>query len=492
MSTAISPGALPTGTARLDKLFIGGEWVDPQGTGHITVVSPNTGEPIGEVPDGTGADIDNAVRAARIAFDNPATWSGLPAAERAAHLRRFADEIDARKDDFATLVSSQNGMPIGVAGQLEAVYPATLLRYYAGLIEAAAPDIREGMFGGHIEVRREPVGVVGAIVPWNFPQTLAAFKYAPALAAGCTLVIKPSPETVLDSYLLAEAAQAAELPAGVINFVPGGRETGAHLVEHPGIDKVAFTGSTAAGKSIAETCGRLLRPVTLELGGKSATIVLDDAELDLATIGNELFVATLANNGQTCFLGTRVLAPRSRYDEVVDVLTAFASSMNIGDSREATTQIGPMASSRHRERVEGYIAKGKAEGGRITTGGGRPDGMDSGWFVQPTVFAGLDNNAVIAREEIFGPVLTVIGYDDDADAVAIANDSDFGLGGTIWSTDDDRARDVAARVQTGTIGINRYIPDPVAPFGGVKHSGMGRELGPEGLAAYQNLKSVYC
>ena len=492
MSTAISPSALPTGSAPLDKLYIGGQWVSPQGSGRITVISPNTGEPIADVVDGTEADVDAAVRAARAAFDDAARWSGLPASERAAHLRRFADEIDARKDDFASLVSSQNGMPIAVAGQLEAVYPSTLLRYYADLIEGQGTDIREGMFGGQIEVRREPIGVVGAIVPWNFPQTLASFKYAPALAAGCTLVIKPSPETVLDSYLLAVAADAAGLPAGVINIVPGGREVGAHLVAHPDIDKVAFTGSTAAGQSIAETCGRLLRPVTLELGGKSATIVLDDAELDLATIGNELFVATLANNGQTCFLGTRVLAPRSRYDEVVDVLTAFASSMQIGDSREATTQIGPMASQRHRERVEGYISKGTSEGGRITTGGGRPDGLDSGWFVQPTVFAGLDNNATIAREEIFGPVLTVIGYDDDADAVAIANDSDFGLGGTVWSSDAERARGVAAAVRTGTIGINRYIPDPVAPFGGVKHSGMGRELGPEGLAAYQNLKSVYC
>ncbi|GAB32343.1 aldehyde dehydrogenase [Gordonia otitidis] len=492
MSTATTQNTLPTGDKPLDSLFIGGEWVVPQGTGQITVISPNTGDPIGAVPDGTAGDIDAAVRAARAAFDDPRIWSGLPAAQRAAHLRRFADEIDARKDDFATLVSAQNGMPIGVAAQLEAVYPATLLRYYADLVEAQGPDVRDGMFGGKVDVRREPIGVVGAIVPWNFPQTLAAFKFAPALAAGCTLVIKPSPETVLDSHLLAEAAEAAGLPAGVINIVPGGREVGAYLVSHPDIDKVAFTGSTAAGTSIAETCGRLLRPVTLELGGKSATIVLDDAELDLATIGNELFVATLANNGQTCFLGTRVLAPRSRYDEVVDVLTAFASSMQIGDSLDATTQIGPMASERHRERVEGYISKGRAEGGRITTGGGRPSGVDAGWFVQPTVFAGLDNSATIAREEIFGPVLTVIGYEDDADAVAIANDSEFGLGGTVWSSNEDRARAVAAAVRTGTIGINRYIPDPVAPFGGVKHSGMGRELGPEGLAAYQNLKSVYC
>ncbi len=486
MTTTTSPK-----TTEYQRLFIGGAWEQPSRPETIAVISPNTGEQIGVVPDGTTEDVDAAVAAARRAFDDPTTWSGLAASERATYLRRFAEQIDLRKDEFAAAVSAQNGMPIAVAGQLEAVYPSTLLRYYADLIEQQGPDVRDGMFGGVVEVRREPIGVVGAIVPWNFPQTLASFKYAPALAAGCTVVIKPSPETVLDSFLLAEAAEAAGLPAGVLNIVPGGRETGAHLVAHPGVDKVAFTGSTAAGQAIAETCGRLLRPVTLELGGKSATIVLDDAELDLATIGNELFVATLANNGQTCFLGTRVLAPRSRYGEVVDVLTAFAESMSIGDSLDPTTQIGPMASERHRERVEGYIAKGRSEGGRITTGGGRPADRDRGWFLSPTVFADLDNSATIAREEIFGPVLTVIGYDDDADAVSIANDSDFGLGGTVWSTDSERARSVAARVRTGSIGINRYIPDPVAPFGGVKHSGMGRELGPEGLAAYQELKSIY-
>lgn len=488
MSTALNP---ETGTTTHDTFFIGGGWQRPSGSGRITVISPNTGQPIGDVPDGTAADIDTAVAAARAAFDDPSVWSGRAPAERAAILRRFADEVDLRKDALAALVSAQNGMPITVAGQLEAVYPSTLLRYYADLIENQTEDLREGMFGGLVEVRREPVGVVGAIAPWNYPLTLAAFKFAPALAAGCTMVLKPSPETVLDTYLLAEAAEAAGLPAGVLNIVPGGREPGEALVAHPGVDKVAFTGSTPAGAKIAEVCGRLLRPVTLELGGKSATIVLDDADLDLEAIGNELFVATLANNGQTCFLGTRVLAPRSRYDEVVDVLSAFAGSMAIGDSLDPATQIGPMATSHHRDRVEDFIAKGRQEGGRVTVGGGRPEGLDQGWFVQPTVFADVDNTATISREEIFGPVLSVIGYDGDADAVAIANASEFGLGGTVWSQDPERARAVAAGVQTGTIGINRYIPDPIAPFGGVKSSGMGRELGPEGLAAYQNLKSVY-
>lgn len=474
-----------------DRFYIDGQWLKPRGLGRITVISPNTAEMIGDVPEGVPADIDTAVTAARRAFDDPRGWSTLAPTERAAHIHRFADEIDRRKDEFATLVSSQNGMPISLAGEMEAVFPSVLLRYYADMAASQPDDVREGMFGGTVEVRREPIGVVGAIVPWNFPQTLTAFKYAPALAAGCTLVIKPSPETVLDAFLLAQAAEAAGLPAGVLNIVPAGREVGAHLVSHPGVDKVAFTGSTAAGRAIAQTCGQLLRPVTLELGGKSATIVLDDADLDLEKIGNDLFVATFTNNGQTCFLGTRVLAPRSRYGEIVDTLTAFADSMAVGSSLDAGTQVGPMATAGHRDRVEGYIAKGRDEGGRITTGGGRPADQDRGWFVQPTVFADVDNTATISREEIFGPVLSVIGYDNDDDAVAIANDSNYGLGGTVWSADPQRALSVARRVRTGTIGLGRYIPDPVAPFGGIKHSGMGRELGPEGLAAYQNLKSIY-
>jgi acyl-CoA reductase-like NAD-dependent aldehyde dehydrogenase len=266
---------------------------------------------------------------------------------------------------------------------------------------------------------------------------------------------------------------------------------GAYLVSHRDVDKVAFTGSTAAGRSIAEACGRLLRPVTLELGGKSAAIILDDADLDLATMGEQLFAATLLNNGQACYLGTRVLAPRSRYQEIVDTFTAFAGSLNVGNALDPNTQIGPMASERQRDRVESYIAKGKGDGARITTGGGRPAGLDAGWFVEPTIFADVDNNYVIAQEEIFGPVLSLIPYEDDDQAVDIANASDFGLGGSVWTTDHDRGVGVAKRISTGTIGINGYLPDPTAPFGGVKASGLGRELGPEALSAYLNQKSIY-
>jgi len=330
---------------------------------------------------------------------------------------------------------------------------------------------------------------VAAIVPWNFPQTLTFFKVAPLLAAGCTVVIKPSPETVLDAIVLAEAVAASDIPDGVINIVPGGADLGAYLVSHPGIDKVAFTGSTTAGRAIGEVCGRLIRPVTLELGGKSASIILDDA--DLPALLGKFFEATLMNNGQTCYLGTRVLAPAGKYAETVDILSDFARALVVGDALDTATQIGPLATARQQQRVQNYIDKGKADGGRITAGGGRPAGLDQGWFVAPTVIADVDNSHTVAREEIFGPVLAVIPYRDVDDAIAIANDSDFGLGGSVWTADAQRGFDVARRVRTGSIGINHYALDFCSPFGGIKASGLGRELGPEGLATYQITKTIF-
>jgi acyl-CoA reductase-like NAD-dependent aldehyde dehydrogenase len=472
------------------ELFIGGDWIKPQGSERISVVAASTEEPVGSVPNGTNADIDAAVKAARAAFDDPSGWSSWSSEDRAQALERLAAALAGRGEEIAQRVSLQNGMPISLALQVEAVFPAVLAQYYAGLIrQTALEEDRQGLLGGTIHVLRKPVGVVGAIVPWNYPQTLAMFKLAPLLAAGCTVVMKPSPETVLDSLLLADAIAEAGLPAGAVNIVPAGREVGAYLVEHPGIDKVAFTGSSASGRAIARRCGELLRPVTLELGGKSAAIVLDDA--DLAGNTEALFAATLMNNGQTCNIGTRVLAPRSRYDDVLDVFSGLADALVVGDSLDPATQVGPLASARQRDRVEGYIEKGRAEGARVVAGGGRPPDQDRGWFVQPTIFADVDNRSTIAREEIFGPVLSVIAYDGVDDAVAIANDSEFGLGGSVWSRDVERAQDVAKRVQTGSIGINHYMLDPTAPFGGVKASGIGRELGPEGLAAYFQLQSIY-
>ncbi|MFD7008030.1 aldehyde dehydrogenase [Rhodococcus jostii] len=479
-------------TLHIDSLFIGGEWIPPTSSHRINVISASTEEHIGSVPEAREADVDAAVAAARAAFDDPSGWSQWNAADRADALDSLADQLEARGEEMARRVAAQNGMPIAIARQLEAGFPVAVIRYYAGLVRTASfEESHPHLLGGTTTVRREPLGVVAAIAPWNFPQTLAAFKYAPALAAGCTVVLKPSPETVLDAALFAEAIAASTIPAGVINIVPGGRDVGAYLIAHPHIDKVAFTGSTAAGRQIAEICGRLLRPVTLELGGKSAAIVLDDADLDLATLGEKLFGATLLNNGQTCFLGTRILAPRSRYHEVVGVFEALASSLTVGDALDDATQIGPMASDRQRERVEGYIAKGLGDGARLVTGGHRPAGLDTGWFVEPTVFADVDNSHAIAQEEIFGPVLSVIPYTDVDDAIAIANASDYGLGGTVWTADPNRGMDVARRVRTGTIGINTYLPDPSSPFGGVKDSGIGRELGPDALTNFQAIKSIY-
>jgi acyl-CoA reductase-like NAD-dependent aldehyde dehydrogenase len=473
-----------------DKLFIGGDWVAPSSGARIEVVSSSTEEVIGSVPEAAEADVDAAVDAARAAFDDPNGWASWDPSARADAMERFADLLEGRGEDIAQRVSMQNGMPISISRQIEAVFPPMLMRYYAGLIrQLPQTELRDGLLGGQISLEKHPIGVVGAIVPWNYPETLLAFKLAPALAAGCALVIKPSPETVLDCFVVSECVAASGIPAGVVNFVPGGREIGAYLVSHPRIDKVAFTGSTAAGRAIGETCGRLLRPVTLELGGKSAAIFLDDA--DLAASAEAIFMATLLNNGQTCVLSTRILAPRARYDEVAGTFGAIASSLKVGPALDEATQIGPMASKTHRDRVMGYIEKGKADGGRVVTGGGAPADLDRGWFVEPTIFADVGPNDTIAREEIFGPVLAVIPYGSVDEAVAIANDSPYGLAGTVWSPDSEKALSVARRVQTGSIGINHFMLDPAAPFGGVKDSGLGKELGPEGMAAYQKLQTVF-
>jgi aldehyde dehydrogenase (NAD+) len=475
-----------------DSLFIGGRWVTPSSHSTITVRSASTGQVVDSVAAATSEDVDRAVSAARQAFDDPSGWASWPVADRVAALERSATGIEARSEQITHAVSTQNGMPITVSTMIEGQFPAAVIRYYNQLISSQDQETSQpGMFGGVTRVRYEPVGVVAAIAPWNFPQALSAQKYGPALAAGCTVVLKPSPETVLDAAFIAEAVIEAGLPEGVLSILPGGGDVGAHLVAHPGIDKVVFTGSTATGRSIGEVCGRLVRPVTLELGGRSAAIVLDDANLDLREIGQALFGATLIHNGQACFATTRMLAPRSRYAEVVDTVAAFAASLVVGDAMSPDTQIGPLVSERHRTRVEEYIAKGIGEGGRLVVGGGRPKGQPDGWFVEPTVFADVDNTRVVVREEIFGPVLTITPYDDVDDAVRIANDSEYGLAGSVWTADPERGVGVARRIRTGSVGINGYLPDLSAPFGGVKNSGVGRELGPVGLAAYQVSKSIY-
>jgi aldehyde dehydrogenase (NAD+) len=476
----------------VDSLFIDGSWVAPSTRSTFPVRSASTGELIGSVAAASVDDVDKAVTAARRAFEDPTGWSSWDPKRRAAALERFAVAIEAQADATARTVSTQNGMPIAVSTQIEATFPAMMLRYYAGLIESEPAETRQpGMLGGTTHVRQEPVGVVAALAPWNFPQALSAQKFAPALAAGCTVVLKPSPETSLDAQFIAEAAITAELPAGVLNILPADREVSAYLVAHPGVDKVAFTGSTAAGRQIGEVCGRLLRPVTLELGGKSAAIILDDADLDLSHIGEALFGSMLINNGQTCFLSTRILAPRTRYAEVVEAISALAGSLTVGDALDPATQIGPLVSEAHRALIEDQVDRGISEGARLVAGGRRPKGLDAGWFVEPTVLADVDHGWKVGREEIFGPVLTITPYTDEAHAVRLANDSEYGLAGTVWTSSPQRGLSVARRIRTGSVGINGYLPDLGAPFGGVKASGVGRELGRPGLAAYLVSKSLY-
>lgn len=466
------------------ELFIDGQF-RPAGSVE-PVIEAATEQLLGTGPSAAVADVDNAVDAARRALPE---WKAIPATERARFLERFADALEKRAEQTNELCTRETGVPITSSRIYSSALPVAILRYYANLITTTDfEEIRPGLTG-HTVVCREPVGVVGAVVPWNVPQVLAAAKIGPALGTGCTVVLKPAPETALDARVLGEAAAEAGLPPGVLNVIPGGDEAGSYLVRHAGVDKVTFTGSTEVGRLIAETCGRLMRPVTLELGGKSAAIVLDDADLECTV--NELRTLSFGNNGQICIANSRVLAPRSRYSEVVEALAEMASSLVIGNPLEEDVEVGPLVSARQRARVLGYIEVGIAEGARIVTGGGAPRNHPRGWYVAPTVFADVENSARIAREEIFGPVVAVIPYDGDGDAVEIANDSEFGLGGTVFSSDETRATEIARAVQTGTIGINQYQPALEAPFGGVKASGVGREFGPEGLAAYQAIKSIY-
>jgi betaine-aldehyde dehydrogenase len=470
------------------RFFINGEWVAPHGTEQHRALEAATGEQLGLAALGTGADIDAAVGAARAALDS-GPWGRTTAAERSEVMLRFADALLARAEATSALVSRENGMPITLSTMVSGAAPANLLQYYANMIKDFALEEVRPSPSGSTTVRRIPVGVVGAITPWNYPQTLAMSKVAPALAAGCTIVLKPSPETALDSYVLGDAAVEAGLPPGVLNIVLAGREVGAHLVSHPDVDKIAFTGSTAAGRIIGAECGRLIRRCTLELGGKSAAIFLDDGDIDTFMAG--LGAASFPNNSQTCTTQSRILAPRSRYDEVVDAVATVARQFVLGNPLDPATTCGPMASEQHLNRVLGYIDIAGRSDARLVTGGGRPADQDRGWFVEPTVFAEVDNADQLAREEVFGPVLAVIPFDSDDDAVAIANDSNYGLAGSVWTADENRGLELARRVRTGTIGVNYYRIDRGAPFGGMKDSGIGREYGPEALANYLEYQSVY-
>lgn len=474
-----------------DDLFIDGVWSKARSKRLIEVVNPATEEIWGSVPDANFDDVDAAVKAAHAAFTRSG-WSDISAKERAVFMLRLADELQSRGDRTAQLITSENGSPISET-QSAASHSAGILRYHASLADFVDQvDVRPYPSNplAYTVLKRQPKGVAALIAPWNFPLTLVMVKLAPALIAGCTVVIKPAAETPLDLRVLIESAQQAGIPTGVINLITGSRNTGADLVTHPLVAKVAFTGSTAAGKIIAEQCGRLLRPVTLELGGKSASIILPDADLSLfAAVMNK---TCLRNTGQTCYNSTRILAPKSRYDEIVDLVSSTVASTPIGDPFDPRTVYGPSASARQRETVEQYIQIGKDEGALVSTGGGgRPQGLERGYFVTPTVFAGVRSDMRIAQEEIFGPVLVIIPFTDEAEAIKIANDSSYGLGGSIFSSDPDRAQAVAARIDTGSIGINFFGSNVAAPFGGWKDSGLGVEFGPEGVAAYLSFKSIH-
>ncbi|MGH3149194.1 MAG: aldehyde dehydrogenase [Streptosporangiaceae bacterium] len=471
------------------QLFIGGTWQDPRGDEVTQVRNPATGEQLATAALAGPADMDAAVQAARASFDAGA-WAGTPPHERAAVLHRAADLLDKRSEELAQAITAELGCPIWFSQRAHVPNPIRHLRYYADLCRDFGYTERRSDGTNTSLVVQEPVGVVAAITPWNGPLSTPTLKTAPALAAGCSVVLKPAPETPLTVYALAEALTEAGLPEGVLSIVPAGREAGEHLVSHPEVDKVAFTGSTAAGKRIMAICAERIARVTLELGGKSAAVILDDADPD--RVVPALLPMALMVNGQACIAQTRVLVPRSREREFTDALAGALQAQTVGDPVAPDTTIGPLVSQRQRDRVEGYLAVGQQEGARVVTGGGRPqlpDDLAAGWFVEPTLLTAVDNGMRVAREEIFGPVMAVIGYDDEA-AVAIANDSPYGLSGSVWGGDPERALAVARRIRTGMVSINGRPQAFGTPFGGFKQSGIGREMGPEGFRAYLEVKSI--
>ena len=433
------------------------------------------------------ADIDRAVSAAREAFDN-GPWPRLTHAERAEYLRALGEQVVQRSADIAQMWPRESGVIAAVANG--AAFGAKhTFDYYAGLADTFQWErpARPGR-GGFGLIIKEPVGVVGAIIPWNAPMGLISMKLAPALIAGCTVVLKSSPEAPGEGYLIAEAAEAVGLPPGVLNVVTADREVSELLVRDPRVDKITFTGSTAAGRKIASICGERIARCTLELGGKSAAVILDDA--DLETTAQSLAQAECLLSGQVCASLTRIVVTRSRHDNMVEALAAAFSKVKVGDPFDPVSQMGPLAAERQRTRVEGYIAKGVETGATLATGGGRPKDLDRGWYVEPTVFGNVDNKSVIAQEEIFGPVLSVIAADDEDDAVRIANDTIYGLHGAVFTNDVERAREVAGQMRTGAIGHNGFKSDFDMGHGGFKQSGIGREGGVDGLLPFLESKAV--
>ncbi|WP_324643683.1 aldehyde dehydrogenase family protein [Pseudarthrobacter sp. LT1] len=479
----------------VDTIYFDGAWQRSRGTGRNPVTDPATGEIWGSVPDGTPEDVDAAVGSAQKAFAGK--WPRLAPSGRAAYLLRIADEVEKRADELSLTNSRENGSPVAESSGA-AANAAGILRYFAtlaGYLEQE--DVRPfPRGGGESVVRRDPLGVCALIAPWNFPINLVMIKLAPALLAGCTVVIKPASPTPLSIRVIIDAIAAAGVPAGVVNLVTGSGRLGDVLVKHPGVAKVAFTGSTPVGRKIAAACGELLRPVTLELGGKSSAIVLPDADLD--AMSRVLIKSSMRNTGQTCYISTRILAPASRYDEVVDMVTATIAAGKQGDPLDPETVFGPCATEPQYRTVMEYVESGLAEGARATTGGRAASltgGLENGYFVEPTVFADVTPDMRIAREEIFGPVITILKYNDAGgsveEAVALANNTEFGLGGLVFGRDEDAALAVADRMDTGSVGLNFFASNHSAPFGGRHDSGLGTEYGIEGLNAYLSYKSIH-
>ena len=474
--------------AQPDRLFIGGQWVEPSSSGRIEVINPATEQVIARVAEARNADMDRAVAAARAAFDD-GHWPQLSHAERAACVLRLADALEARTNELANAYTEQVGglasfAPIMVGGG------TFQLRYFAGLADSYPFETRgpASLGPGTNVIRREPVGVVAAIVPWNAPYGIMAQKIGPALVAGCTLLLKPSPETPIEAYLIAECAAAAGFPPGVINLLPAHREASDHLVCNPGVDKVSFTGSTVAGRRIGQVCAERVARVTLELGGKSAAIMLDDFPVEDASriLTGSICVMT----GQVCATLSRVLVPRAKVPHFADAFVEAMRGVKVGDPYDPASQMGPLAMERQLRRVEGYIAKGLEQGAKLATGGRRPPHLDRGYYFEPTLFTEVDNRMTISQEEIFGPVICLIPYDTEDDAVRVANDTIYGLNGAVFTPDPEHAYRVARRLRSGCVGQNGLKLDFTAPYGGFKQSGIGREGGPENFQAYTETKTI--